>query len=399
MNLSNIAKHLLYLAKNEYGPGNSVTTTDEIFTAERLFEVLKSFKNSYFNELYTYDTLEFNDEYDEVTDEEESDDKIDDYSENEDSDIRNCFTLEEMENIIEWVDQHPNVGIASISHRFRKVKYMYYIARAIEKEAIHDDDLELYAIQKARELDWDTFKASKSFINDFKRENGISSRRYNKIITRTKSNRKICSLHDAQNWIENKRNLISKYPFYQILNSDHCSFQQEYIPSRTLSFTGERTTEVAVKKKYNTTHSYTVQPVTSADGHLLDKFLLILQEKENTFGKNVQKKFIVPPNIVVKASKSGKSSDEKHHAFLNEVLRPLVGKKFLLFLDSWKTQADLTKFRAVFPNQDSQLLIFPEGSTGYIQPQDLSLFRSWRFIHEKIEHYVHINQNQVKIDQ
>ncbi|CAF4184658.1 unnamed protein product, partial [Rotaria sordida] len=392
MNLSNIAKHLLYLAKNEYGPGNSVTTTDEIFTAERLFEVLKSFKNSYFNELYTYDTLEFNDEYDEVTDEEESDDKIDDYSENEDSDIRNCFTLEEMENIIEWVDQHPNVGIASISHRFRKVKYMYYIARAIEKEAIHDDDLELYAIQKARELDWDTFKASKSFINDFKRENGISSRRYNKIITRTKSNRKICSLHDAQNWIENKRILISKYPFYQILNSDHCSFQQEYIPSRTLSFTGERTTEVAVKKKYNTTHSYTVQPVTSADGHLLDKFLLILQEKENTFGKNVQKKFIVPPNIVVKASKSGKSSDEKHHAFLNEVLRPLVGKKFLLFLDSWKTQADLTKFRAVFPNQDSQLLIFPEGSTGYIQPQDLSLFRSWRFIHEKIEHYVHINQ-------
>ncbi|CAF1441129.1 unnamed protein product [Rotaria sordida] len=167
---------------------------------------------------------------------------------------------------------------------------------------------------------------------------------------------------DAQNWIE-----------------------------RTLSFTGERTTEVTVKKKYNTTHSYTVQPVTSADGHL-DKFFLILQEKENTFGKNVQTNLIVPSNVVVKASKSGKSSDEKHHAFLHEVLRPLVGKKFLLFLYSWKTQADLTKFRAVFPNQDSQLLIFPTGSTCYIQPQDLSLFRSWRFIHEKIEHYVHINQ-------
>jgi hypothetical protein len=104
-------------------------------------------------------------------------------------------------------------------------------------------------------------------------------------------------IFDAQNWIENKRTLISKYPFHQILNSDHCSFQQEYVPSRTLSFTGERTTEVVVKKKYNTTHSYTVQPVTSADGHLLDKFLLILQEKENTFGKNVQKKLIVPPNI------------------------------------------------------------------------------------------------------
>ncbi|CAF5084877.1 unnamed protein product, partial [Rotaria sp. Silwood1] len=176
---------------------------------------------------------------------------------------------------------------------------------------------------------------------------------------------------------------------------DHCSFQQEYVPPRTLSFTGERTTEVAVKKKYKTTHSYTVQPVTSANGLLLEKFLLILQEKANTFGKRVQKDLIVPPNVVVKASKSGKSSDEKHDAFLNEALRPLVGKKFLLFLDSWKTQTDLTKFRAAFPNQDSQLLIFPEGSTGYIQPQDLSLFRSWQYIHEKIEHYTHINRTEI----
>ena len=37
------------------------------------------------------------------------------------------------------------------------------------------------------------------------------------------------------------------------------------------------------------------------------------------------------------------------------------------------------------------------GSTGYIQPQDLSLFRSWRFFHEKIEHYVHINQIEMII--
>ncbi|CAF4724107.1 unnamed protein product, partial [Rotaria sp. Silwood2] len=55
------------------------------------------------------------------------------------------------------------------------------------------------------------------------------------------------------------------------------------------------------------------------------------------------------------------------------------------------------KFRAVFPHQDSQLLIFPEQSTGYIKPQDLSLFRSWRFIHEKIEHYTHINRTEITI--
>ena len=106
---------------------------------------------------------------------------------------------------------------------------------------------------------------------------------------------------------------------------------------------------------------------------------------------------IIPPNVIVRASKSGKSSIEKHHNFLNDVLRPLVHTKFLLFLDSWKTQTDLDRFRTVFPNQNSQLLIFPEGSTGYIQPQDLSLFRSWRYFHEKIEHYTHINRTEITI--
>ncbi|CAF3310175.1 unnamed protein product [Rotaria sp. Silwood2] len=134
----------------------------------------------------------------------------------------------------------------------------FYVKRTIEKEAVHDADLELYAIQKARELDWDAFKA-------------------------------------------------------------------------------------------------------------------------------------------IKASKSGKSSGEKHYIFLTEVLRPSVGKEFLLFLDCWKTQADLTKFRAVFPHENSQLLIFSEGSTGYIQPKDLSLFHSWRFIYEKIKHYIHINRTEMTI--
>ncbi|CAF2909990.1 unnamed protein product [Rotaria sp. Silwood2] len=324
MNLVNITKHLLYLTKTEFGSANSVTSADEFFAAQQLFEVLKAFKDSYFSEFHTYETLEFDDEYDEITDEEESDDESDTYDENDETDdydknqqidIRSHFTLEEMKNIIEWIDQHPHYSFSGIQH--------------------------------------------------------------------------------AQDWVENIRPIISNYSPREILNTDHCSFQQKYVSPRTLSFTGERTTEVAVRKKHKITHSYTVQPITSADGRLLDKFLLILQEKENQFGKRVQTDLYVPSNVVVQASKSGKSSGEKHRIFLNEVLRPSVGRKFLLFLDCWKTQTDLKKFRAVFPNQNSQLLVFPEGSTGHIQPQDLSLFRSWRFFHKKIEHYTHINRTEL----
>lgn len=54
---------------------------------------------------------------------------VDDYDENQSMDIRNNFTLEEMENIVEWVDEHPNYKFEIIKHRSRKVKFMNYIRR------------------------------------------------------------------------------------------------------------------------------------------------------------------------------------------------------------------------------------------------------------------------------
>ncbi|CAF5195092.1 unnamed protein product [Rotaria magnacalcarata] len=149
---------------------------------------------------------------------------MDDFDENQQMHIYNQFTLEEMEDIIEWVDQHPNYKFTTIKYRFRKVKlpnyisrfreyikengtrlekldkikqFMsdeFYIKRTIEKEAVHDTDLERFAIQKARELNWDNFQVSESFITTFKKENKISSRRYNKLITRVSSTRNACSL-------------------------------------------------------------------------------------------------------------------------------------------------------------------------------------------------------------
>ncbi|CAF4374463.1 unnamed protein product [Rotaria sp. Silwood2] len=114
MNLVNIAKHLLYLTQSEFGFKDSTPSDDEIFASQQLFEILKSFKNNYFNELYSNQSLDFHDEYDETTDEEGSTDeetstdeeeKIDDYDENQYLDVQNNFTVEEMENIVEWVDQ------------------------------------------------------------------------------------------------------------------------------------------------------------------------------------------------------------------------------------------------------------------------------------------------------
>ncbi len=110
MNLVNIAKHLFYLIQSEFSFDASTPSDDEIFASQQLFKILKSFKNSYFNELYTYQGLDFDDQYNETTDEEDTTDEeesadeeenTNDYDENQYSNIYNHFTLEEMDKIVE----------------------------------------------------------------------------------------------------------------------------------------------------------------------------------------------------------------------------------------------------------------------------------------------------------
>ena len=39
-------------------------------------------------------------------------------------------------------------------------------------------------------------------------------------------------------------------------------------------------------------HSYTIQPIISADGTLVDKLFLVLNEKNGEFGPNIKKNWI-----------------------------------------------------------------------------------------------------------
>ncbi|CAM4769616.1 unnamed protein product [Rotaria magnacalcarata] len=116
----------------EFSDENSRTSADEIAASEQLFEVLKSFKDSHFSKLDVYQTLDFDDEYDETTedeesiDEEETIDDTDDFDENQQRNICNHFTLEEMDKIIEWVDQHPMHVFACSRQRHVRVINLFY---------------------------------------------------------------------------------------------------------------------------------------------------------------------------------------------------------------------------------------------------------------------------------
>ena len=83
MNLVNVAKYLLYLSENNFGSVNDVTSFNEIFATQQLFEILKTSRDSYFSELYGYEIFDLNDEFDDFSDEEENNSEDDDYVKNQ----------------------------------------------------------------------------------------------------------------------------------------------------------------------------------------------------------------------------------------------------------------------------------------------------------------------------
>ena len=62
-----------------------IPNADEVFASQQLFKILKKFEDSYFNELHTYQIVNFHNEYDEILDEEESidEDKSNDEEKND----------------------------------------------------------------------------------------------------------------------------------------------------------------------------------------------------------------------------------------------------------------------------------------------------------------------------
>jgi len=52
------------------------------------------------------------------------------------------------------------------------------------------------------------------------------------------------------------------------------------------------------------THSYTIQPLISANGTLLSPLLIVLQEKDGIFDPKIKRNLFTPENVHVLASKS-----------------------------------------------------------------------------------------------
>ena len=173
---------------------------------------------------------------------------------------------------------------------------------------LHDRDIRRWALKAYKEQGNDNmvFKASRKWVNNFKKAHRIVSRKVTKFVTRTTIEDDEVLKVRATDFVKEVKPLSVRIGPDNIYNSDQSEFQLEIHSGRTLAVQGTKKVECVVQSVFSTTHSYTIQPTITADGRLLSPLFMVLQEANGEFGPIIQKTLFKPTNVYVTASKSGK---------------------------------------------------------------------------------------------
>ena len=133
------------------------------------------------------------------------------------------------------------------------------------------------------------FKESNYFLHQFKYRYKVTSRKITRFINRRDVTLDSVVRTRALEFVQEVMVYIlaNAIDADMVLNMDESRFEYEITSNRTLSMTGEKTTEATVARVASTTYSYTIQVLISISGHVTKKFCICFQEAGGKFGKHV----------------------------------------------------------------------------------------------------------------
>ena len=212
----------------------------------------------------------------------------------------------------------------------------YVRARAKEvmrsKGPLHDYMLVRWAMQRAGELDARSFfTASHQWLWNFKKKNGIVSRKITAFISKASMENQNETQASIARFRQAYIEQAVRFPPRLIFNVDQTGFNYAIYRDRTLARKGLRDVEIAVGSQAKRTHSYTTQPMIGRDGRLFGKLLICLQEPNDKSGPRVgpavRELEARYRNIEVVASKSGKMTQALMREWIDRVLVPSLTQR------------------------------------------------------------------------
>lgn len=153
---------------------------------------------------------------------------------------------------------------------------------------VHDVDLRQWALEANAIVQLEGFKASKSWITQFKKYNGITSRKITKFVGRTYGQEKEDLQTIATNFVNSVKPYIETCGAENVYNADESGFNLELHSGRTLTYKGAKAVACTVQSVGSTTHSYTILPIISAAGKLISPVLIVFKEAGGKFGPKVR---------------------------------------------------------------------------------------------------------------
>ena len=256
-------------------------------------------------------------------------------------------------------------------------------------QPVHGRMIQRWARQIASQMNLTEFGASLSWLALFKRRHGIVSRKVTNYMGRAELSK---STNISKSIIDFKVDYSRECKRFDkefIFNFDQTGFQSEPSNLRTLSFKGERDTELMVDSKAKSTHSYTVMPMVSRSGKLFEKLLIVLQERDGAFGPKIKKQVAELENqfgnIEVIATKSGKLSSGLVNDWFEGTLSRAAqdirerrmmddsdGPAMLVLADSWGGHSSI-KQQQLLQRIGVDMLKIPPSTTDSIQPLDVNV--------------------------
>lgn len=209
------------------------------------------------------------------------------------------------------------------------------------------------------------FKASHSWLENWKKTNKIVSRKVTKVLA--KKDATPAAQQQVEQTIIQFRNdfreATNGIDLAKIFNTDQSGFSPEHLSGRTLEIRGTKKVFSTIRSSHSASHQYTVQFMISAAGELVKPLFIILREINGVFGERVINTMFRHEEVYMQPSTNGKIT--------KEILR-------LWFRDLYYT--------------------IPGGLTSYTQPLDVFFNRQYKAFFLIISDHIHTHHEEIKLN-